>query len=785
MGQAFGYEGRIREEMQAAIRKEAAHILLSGRYLKASWQRPGPAALAQVLEQIYQHRHAATMFELFRKTAEALPLKYPLSSEYLVMCDLRGCSTVMDVAAIFLERVVAQHLHQEADQRLWSTARAGHGAVSAFCWGISYITCTCCCVGQYEQKIKFPLGGCGCSPKHTSPSRRDLALADLRCAKQGILPLSALAVRCVLERLTSSAPSASAASATSATRYAQEEVNTTSMPLGVLGSEALAASDRPWNWPELRSLYGRHAFATTGYERRQRQREEEAQEAERRSHPYSSFEVLADVENTSCPLKAGDLVHPVEIHPGMLMESATGAHYDMIGEDSEALMVPTSHWWLAMDEILILDAPESLEDPVSWTHLDPRSYRRAVTTASPVPMEQVERLSEELKPEQHQMLAPGDLVRSSEAKLHPEFQAVEPGPKDLIHILTLDGRLIFTVAADDYLLDFPLSSLTRKVSESLHLNALLQLELVPSSGISLDASKPLSSLKAARDASPSGPLELVATLRVTGRLYAPWVPLAGGGVVRAFDEHLAPVLKPIQSPFLHEGLLDLDRQRLFFDGGNSGSGGSAAEFPELGALRSHWLELLEEWQQLWSKHRDQFSAFEGHVGWMSFPLKLWGFDLPRQMALAPKATELMRTCGIQGLTTFTYSVLEPGCHIKPHREHVGTSGVRAHLGLQIPPCCAVRVGPNALKWREGHWTVFNGNRSHEVLNMDRKERVVLLIDFGGPVLKPQRWPKWLQERMEANGVHFEKTEKESEEKDADDPDGAPRRVEVARAAEGQ
>lgn len=36
-------------------------------------------------------------------------------------------------------------------------------------------------------------------------------------------------------------------------------------------------------------------------------------------------------------------------------------------------------------------------------------------------------------------------------------------------------------------------------------------------------------------------------------------------------------------------------------------------------------------------------AFEGHVGWMSFPLKLWGFDLPRQMALAPKATELMRT----------------------------------------------------------------------------------------------------------------------------------------------
>lgn len=36
---------------------------------------------------------------------------------------------------------------------------------------------------------------------------------------------------------------------------------------------------------------------------------------------------------------------------------------------------------------------------------------------------------------------------------------------------------------------------------------------------------------------------MVATLRVTGRLYAPWVPLAGGGVVRAFDEHLAPAAR--------------------------------------------------------------------------------------------------------------------------------------------------------------------------------------------------------------------------------------------------
>ena len=45
---------------------------------------------------------------------------------------------------------------------------------------------------------------------------------------------------------------------------------------------------------------------------------------------------------------------------------------------------------------------------------------------------------------------------------------------------------------------------------------------------------------------------------------------------------------------------------------------------------------------------------------------------------------------------------------------VGTSGIRAHLGLQIPLNCAVRVGCNALTWREGEWTIFNGHSAHSV-----------------------------------------------------------------------
>ena len=50
MGQSFGYEGHVRENMQLAIRQEASKIFLTGRYLKSS--RRGARPLCQVFEQM-------------------------------------------------------------------------------------------------------------------------------------------------------------------------------------------------------------------------------------------------------------------------------------------------------------------------------------------------------------------------------------------------------------------------------------------------------------------------------------------------------------------------------------------------------------------------------------------------------------------------------------------------------------------------------------------------------------------------------------------------------------
>ena len=123
------------------------------------------------------------------------------------------------------------------------------------------------------------------------------------------------------------------------------------------------------------------------------------------------------------------------------------------------------------------------------------------------------------------------------------------------------------------------------------------------------------------------PLEFFVTVKL--EVYSPWIPLASGGFVTFYDENRSPLLKPIASPFKEEPLLDLDRSRLFFE---------PHEFPELQDVE--WPQLLKEWEALWAAEREKFVPFESHDGWRSFPMKFWGVEIPRNLALAPEATAM-------------------------------------------------------------------------------------------------------------------------------------------------
>ena len=52
-----------------------------------------------------------------------------------------------------------------------------------------------------------------------------------------------------------------------------------------------------------------------------------------------------------------------------------------------------------------------------------------------------------------------------------------------------------------------------------------------------------------------------------------------------------------------------------------------------------------------------------------------------------------------GVTTAGFSRLAPGTHIKPHVGYT-SEVLRCHLGLIVPPDCALRVGSETRRWEE-------------------------------------------------------------------------------------
>lgn len=80
-----------------------------------------------------------------------------------------------------------------------------------------------------------------------------------------------------------------------------------------------------------------------------------------------------------------------------------------------------------------------------------------------------------------------------------------------------------------------------------------------------------------------------------------------------------------------------------------------------------------------------------------------------------------------------FSVFTPGTHLLPHR---GVTNARlvAHLPLLVPPDCALNVGGEEHRWREGRIVVFDDTFEHEAWNRSDQIRVVLIFDVWNPHL---------------------------------------------------
>lgn len=80
-----------------------------------------------------------------------------------------------------------------------------------------------------------------------------------------------------------------------------------------------------------------------------------------------------------------------------------------------------------------------------------------------------------------------------------------------------------------------------------------------------------------------------------------------------------------------------------------------------------------------------------------------------------------------------FSRLSPGIHIPPHHG-LANFKLTAHLALDIPEDCGIRVGGETRSWRQGQCLFFDDSFVHEAWNRSGQPRTVLIFDVWHPAL---------------------------------------------------
>lgn len=154
------------------------------------------------------------------------------------------------------------------------------------------------------------------------------------------------------------------------------------------------------------------------------------------------------------------------------------------------------------------------------------------------------------------------------------------------------------------------------------------------------------------------------------------------------------------------------------------------DFAWTATLEQRWTEILAELDRL------EATAFEDWPevnlygrGWTAYALYFLGKRFPDNCAVCPVTDEIVSS--IPGMKSAGFSRLEPGTHIRPHQGY-SHSLLVAHLGLVIPPGCAIRVGNEQRGWTPGKMMIFDDMVDHEAWNRGDQTRTVLLLE----VLRP-------------------------------------------------
>lgn len=119
--------------------------------------------------------------------------------------------------------------------------------------------------------------------------------------------------------------------------------------------------------------------------------------------------------------------------------------------------------------------------------------------------------------------------------------------------------------------------------------------------------------------------------------------------------------------------------------------------------------------------------------WMSFMLRVFGYEIEQHTQCCPYTAELIRH---KRISSAMFSVLKSGKQISPHKG-IYKGVIRGHLGLIIPEGdCRMILNKESVSWNEGKMIFIDDTYEHAVHNNTDKDRVILFIDIIRPLPFP-------------------------------------------------
>lgn len=134
-----------------------------------------------------------------------------------------------------------------------------------------------------------------------------------------------------------------------------------------------------------------------------------------------------------------------------------------------------------------------------------------------------------------------------------------------------------------------------------------------------------------------------------------------------------------------------------------------------------------------------------YEGWIAFDLMILDAQLPpgrfrvetrtipENLERAPTAARLLERLPLLG--DCFYSALLPGGKVSPHYSHFNGKLI-CHLGLSVPPDCAIRAAGETRSWMDGEVLLFDDTYEHDTWNLSTQPRLLLHLSVWNPDLTP-------------------------------------------------